>query len=345
MSAPPKIGIRLHGGMHPSECLRFAQTADDAGFDSLWFAENPFARGIIASAAICAAGTSRVAIGAGVFNPFGRHPAQIAMDIGALDEISGGRVSLGLGAGVAGAIESMGFSYDKPLSAVRDAVAIIRRALAGETVHYDGKVVSARNVTLGYAARADIAIYVAGRGAQTLAFCGAEAEGWIVSNMCTPGFIAAGAELMSQASTAAGRQKAPGIVRYVPCCVDADPAAAQRDATHAVAEMLPGFAALAKRVDTVRDGLLVGSGLDDGDIARAAERLAAGDDPARVLDRRFIAAYTIAGTPADCLAQMRAQAAQGITDFALTFAGATPLDDMRLLASAFVRPDPVISSP
>ena len=334
VTALPKLGIRLHGGMRPADCLAFAKAADELGFDAIWFAENPFARGIMAVAALCAAQTRRIRIGAGVFNPFGRHPAQIAMDIGALDEISGGRVSLALGSGVADAIDQMGFSYAKPLSAVRDAVTIIRGLLHGDSVDHDGQVLSAKGIRLGYAARADLPIYVAGRGAQTLAFCGAAADGWIVSNMCTPGFITTAAEILAAAAHDVGRAVAPGIVRYVPCCVDVDRAMALAAAKRAIAEMLPGFAALGTRVSTVRDGLLVGSGIGEGELAQAAARLRAGDDPGVVLDERFVAAYTVAGTPAECVAALRTQRGQGVTEVALTFAGDTPLDEMRLLASA-----------
>ena len=210
------------------------------------------------------------------------------------------------------------------------------RFCGGEAVHYAGKVLSARGIKLDYAARADLAIYIAGRGAQTLTFCGAAADGWIVSNMCTSAFIMAARDVIARAADAAKRDRTVDIVRYVPCCVHDDRAMAHLAAKQAVAEMLPGFAALSKRVETVRDGLLLGSGLDDDAIDVAARRVAAGEDPGIVLDDRFVAAYTIAGTPADCVAQLKAQRADGITDVALTFAGSSPLEEMRLLAEAIV---------
>ena len=67
------------------------------------------------AAAACAVATKTLRIGAGVFNPYNRHPTLIAMEIGALDELAGGRVQLGIGSGIGFAIERMGFSYGKPL--------------------------------------------------------------------------------------------------------------------------------------------------------------------------------------------------------------------------------------
>lgn len=107
-----------------------AKAAEAAGFASLWFAENPFARGIVPAATACALATRRIAIGAGVFNPYGRHPSVIAMEIGALDEVAGGRARLAIGAGVGSAIERMGLSYARPLTAVAEATAIIRALCA-----------------------------------------------------------------------------------------------------------------------------------------------------------------------------------------------------------------------
>lgn len=334
MSPLPKLSVRLHGGMPPHECLAFAQTADAAGLSGVWFAENAFTRGILPAATLCAARTERIHIGAGVFNPFSRHPALMAMEIGALDEVSGGRTSISIGAGVAGSVERMGFSYDKPLSAVRDAVTIVRGLLQGQEIRHDGKVLSAKGIRLEYPVRPDIAIHVAGRGEQTLKYCGEAADGWIVSNMCSPGFVGAAAQTVFGAAKTAGRTSMPEIVRYAPCSVRTDRAEAHLAAKHAIAEMLPGFVNLSKRVATVKDALITGTGITEAELDIAAGRLRAGDDPGAVLDERYIAAYAVAGTPDDCLAQARSQRVVGITDIALTFSGDAAHDEMRLLASA-----------
>ena len=80
-----------------------------------WFAENAFARGVLPAAAACAMATSRLRIGAGVFNPFSRHPTMMAMEIGALDELSDGRAMLGIGAGIGSSVQKIGSSSDKPV--------------------------------------------------------------------------------------------------------------------------------------------------------------------------------------------------------------------------------------
>src|SRR6516225_7966157 len=142
----PEIGIRLSGALAPRRCVALARAAERAGLSSVWFAENPFQRGILATAGACAAATERVRIGVGVVNPYGRHPTLIAMDFGGLDELSGGRAILGIGSGIAAAVRRMGFRDNRPVTAVREAIGIIRMMLTGTAATFDGKVFSVDDV-------------------------------------------------------------------------------------------------------------------------------------------------------------------------------------------------------
>ena len=332
MTALPKLAVRLHGGMSPQHCVAQARAAEMAGFDAIWFAENPFGRGILPAAAACAVATRHIAIGAGVFNPFNRHPSLIAMEIGALDELAGGRARLGIGSGIGSAVERMGLSYARPLTAVAEAVAIVRALLRGEEVSHKGKLFSVERVKLDYAPRTDIAIFMAGRGDASLKLAGEIADGLLLSNMCTPAFAARAAAMTRDAAGAVGRT-AIGVVQYMPCCVSADRGAALRAAKRAVGEMLPVYWALGGRLAAAKTALMAGSGIAEAEFAVAAQRLRAGEDADTVLDERYVAAFALAGTPADCRAQLSAAAAAGVTEVALTFAGAEAEAEMKFLAS------------
>ena len=74
------------------------------------------------TAAACAVATRRIRIGIGVWNPFNRHPSLIAMEIGALDELAQGRISLGIGSGLTSAIRKLGLDDKRPLAALGDPV-------------------------------------------------------------------------------------------------------------------------------------------------------------------------------------------------------------------------------
>ena len=330
----PSLSIRLHGGLSPQQCVAQARAAEAAGIGGVWFAENPFSRGILPAAAACAVATHTLRIGIGVFNPYSRHPVQIAMDAGALDELAGGRVRLGIGSGIGFAIERMGFSYDRPLTTLREAIAIVRALLRGEEVTRAGAVFSAQKAKLDFRARSDIPIYMAGRGHRSLLACGELADGLIVSNMCTAAFVAKAVGVLHDAARAAGRSKVPDVVQYVPCVPRADREEAHALAKEVVGEMLPAFWTLGQRLPAAKDALLDGSGISASDFATAVARLQAGEKAATALDERFVRAFTIAGDAQDCRAQATAYADAGVTELALTFSGAEAPEAMRLVADA-----------
>jgi 5,10-methylenetetrahydromethanopterin reductase len=325
----------MHGGMTPQQCVQQAQAAEAAGIDAVWFAENPFARGIMPAAAACALATRTQSIGAGVFNPYGRHPTLIAMEIGALDELSGGRVRLGIGSGLGHAVERMGFSTKRALTALREAIEILRALLRGDEVTYAGSVFNVQRVKLDYRARADIPIFMAARGDNAVKVCGEIADGMIVSNMCTAGFVAGAVRSLHESAQAAGRAIPPGVVQYMPCIARPDREDARRAAKRAVGEMLPAYWALGQRFPAAKNALLQGSGIVENEFAAVAARLKAGEAADVVLDDRYVAAFAIAGNADDCRAQAAAYTAAGVTELALTFSGATAAADMAYIGEAF----------
>jgi 5,10-methylenetetrahydromethanopterin reductase len=332
--ALPKLNVRLHGGMTPQECVAQARAAEAAGIDGIWFAENPFARGVVATAAACALATRTQSIGAGVFNPRGRHPTLIAMEIGALDELSGGRVRLGIGSGLVRAVERMGFSTKRSLTMLREAIVIIRGLLRGEEINFSGTAFTVQGVKLDYRTRADIPIFMAARGPNAVKTCGEIADGLIVSNMCTAGFIAGSVRRLHESAKAAGRA-VPGVVQYMPCVPLPDRDEAFRAAKRAIADMLPYYWTVAQRLPEAKAALMDGSGISEDDFATAVTRLSEGAAPDTVLDVRYVMAFTIAGNIEDCRAQAAAYAAAGVTELALTFFGPTAAADMAYIGPAF----------
>ena len=331
----PRLGVRLHGGLSPARCVELARAAEAAGFASVWFAENPFGRGVLPAAAACAVATKRVRIGIGVFNPFNRHPTLIAMEIGALDELAGGRAALGVGSGIGTAVERMGLKYDRPLGAVADTVAIVRAMLRGETADHSGRVFSAHGAALGFKPpRPQMPILMAARGDRSLALCGRIADGLMISNMCTPGFTGRARDIVTEAARAAGRPPPGEIVQYVPCVARPDRAEAHQAAKEMLGDMVTGFWSLGSRFPAARAAMLQGSGIDAPEFETAVERLAAGVPAAAALDDRYVAAFAIAGTVEDCLARAEGYAACGVGELVLTFTGARAGDEIAYLGAS-----------
>jgi 5,10-methylenetetrahydromethanopterin reductase len=317
MSSPLRIGMRLSGAVPARRCFELASMAEAFGLSSIWFAENPMERSVAAALGACAMATTRIELGVGVWNPFMRHPSQIAMEVGALDELSGGRLSLGLGSGLAAPIARLGIDNRRTLAALRDSVAIVRGLLGGEAFTYNGKAFSVEDTKLSFRpVRPAVPILLAARGPNALALAREIADGLIVSNMCPPAFAAQAASIAK-----------PGrLVQYVPCAVGPDRAKAMATMKPVLAGMLKSFWGLAQKVPAAHTSLVAHSGIPDADFAVAA----ASGEP----DERFFEAFTVTGDADDCRRRAAAYRAAGVTDLAVTFVGPDPIHDMAWLLRA-----------
>lgn len=333
MPGLPRLSVRLHGGLDPKSCVALGRGAEAHGYASVWFAENPSDRGVLPAASACVVATSRIRIGVGIVNPYTRHPALIAMEFGALDELAEGRVLLGIGSGIGAQIERLGYRY-RPLAAMEDAIRIVRALLGGEAVRYRGSVFSADNVALRFRPpRPLMPIYMAAMGDRSLALCGRIADGLIVSNMCPPGYTEDAVGIVTQEAERSGRVR-PDIVQYVPCVVRRDRDEARRSAKAAIGGMLTAFWPLGDDWPPLRDTIVRHSGIAKPEVIDALDRLRRGDSPAAVLDDRFIDAFAIAGTADDCLAAATRYRRAGVDELVLTFAGSQPAADMAHLGMA-----------
>src|SRR6476646_4127078 len=148
--------------------------------------------------------------------PISTHPTLIAQEAAVLDELSGGRIRLGIGSGIAQRIARLGTRY-RPLAALADAVQIVRGLLRHETVTYRGRAFSADGVALEFAApRPDMPIHLAAMADRSLALCGRLADGLIVSNLCPPAYTARAVAIVRESAAAAGRESLD-IVQYLHC--------------------------------------------------------------------------------------------------------------------------------
>jgi 5,10-methylenetetrahydromethanopterin reductase len=330
MNNMTNVGLRLHGGLDPLRCVELAKAAEANNFASVWFAENPFERGVLPTAAACAVATRRIRIGIGVWNPFNRHPSLIAMEIGALDELAQGRISLGIGSGLTSAIRKLGLDDKRPLAALGDTFHIVRGLLAGQEITYSGGVFSARGVRLGYVPpRPRMPIFMAARGDKALQLCGQISDGLVVSNMCPPGYTARAVDIVRQAAIESGRAIPAAVVQYVPCIPNPDGTQARRAIKATVAAMLRQFWG----VPSARAAMRYGN-IPDADLVAAVDRIAGGAPPEDALDDRFVDAFAIAGTADECLDRINAYAGAGVTEMVLTFVGPHPLADIAYLGGA-----------
>ena len=160
-----------------AEIVDLAVHAERLGFDRVWVYDEGLAtRDVYVVMAAIAAATDRIEIGPGITNPYTRHPGQTAAAIASLDELSGGRAFLGIGAGGSLTLDPLGIGRSRPLSAVRETIGVARALFEGGPVDHEGRTTTLRSASLSYG-RSDTEIWVAGRGPKMLAMGGELADG------------------------------------------------------------------------------------------------------------------------------------------------------------------------
>jgi alkanesulfonate monooxygenase SsuD/methylene tetrahydromethanopterin reductase-like flavin-dependent oxidoreductase (luciferase family) len=146
-------------GMPPSwsELLPIVQRAEEIGFDSIWFCDHLIERGVFPGVTLipweswsilsaAAAVTSRIQIGTIVLCTGFRNPALVAKMADTVDEISGGRLTLGIGAGWhESEFEAFGYPFDHRYSRFEEAFTIIRTLLREGRIDFEGQYYQARN--------------------------------------------------------------------------------------------------------------------------------------------------------------------------------------------------------
>ncbi len=169
-----------------SRMVDLALAAENLGYHRcLVYDEGLAARDVYITLAAIALATSSISMGPGITNPYTRHAASTAGAIASLDEISGGRAVLGIGAGGSLTLDPLGIARTHPLAAVRETIDACRHLFAGDTITCDGSQVALDQASLGYG-RPEIPIWLAGRGPKMLALGGASCDGVMLDFIYKP---------------------------------------------------------------------------------------------------------------------------------------------------------------
>jgi F420-dependent oxidoreductase-like protein len=214
-------------GMGPEEQLEAVQEAERLGYDSVWAAE---AYGSDAATVLAwlAAGTSRIKLGSAIFQMPARSPAMTAMTAATIDELSGGRMLLGIGSSGPQVAEGWhGQRFGRQLQRTREYVAVVRKALARERLEFAGETIQlplpdgpGKALKLMIAPRQErMPIYLAAIGPRNTALAGEIADGWIPT-FFSPEFVADFRALLQEGADRAGRSLAgfdiaPTVQTYV----------------------------------------------------------------------------------------------------------------------------------
>jgi len=223
-----RTGLLLLPSRPAAEVVELAVRAEALGYDDFWLADERFFREAYTLLGLAAARTSRIRLGPGVTDPYSRHPALTAMAIATLDEVSGGRAVLGLGAGVSG-FRELGIDSSRSAVAIREAVALIRALLAGQTVTVKGEQVRFTDGRLDFKApRADVPIYVASQREAGCRVAGRVADGAIMQGCVAEPLVRFFKERVTEGAQRAGRDAAGvELVARINVCIAEDAGAAR----------------------------------------------------------------------------------------------------------------------
>ena len=200
MSKTQRIGLFVVGDYNCQEVIRYAKVGEENGYDSIWLAEDLGFRDAMVPLASLAVSTTRIKLATGILPVYYRSPALTAMTAATLDELSGGRLILGLGSGAPRFLAAQGIDPSKPLGALREYVEIIQQILNGDSASYKGRFHNLNGVKLSFKPpRQKIPIYIAARRKKMLQLAGEIADGVFLSDgFCSESYLRWAHENVSQ---------------------------------------------------------------------------------------------------------------------------------------------------
>jgi 5,10-methylenetetrahydromethanopterin reductase len=183
------VGVLLNAEYPADELVRLGRLSEDLGYSQLWYTDIRLFRECYIGLAALAVATRRIALGPGVTDPHSRQPAVTASTMATLDELSGGRALLGFGLGGT-SFQELGIATPRPLTALREAVGVMRRLWQGEEVTFEGKVISLNGGRIQFSPVRDrLPIYFATHGARIASLAGEVADGVLIANTMVPAAV------------------------------------------------------------------------------------------------------------------------------------------------------------
>ena len=212
-----KLGVHIGYwglGLSAAEQLELVQEAERLGYDSVWTAE-AYGSDAVTILAWLAAQTERIKLGSAILQMPGRSAAMTAMTAATLDQLSGGRVLLGIGTSGPPVAEGWhGQRFARQLQRTREYVEVVRLALTRERLVYKGETLElplpdgpgkALKLTIA-PVQERIPVYVAAIGPRNTELTAEIADGWIPT-LFSPAHIAEFRPLLAAGFAQAGGGK------------------------------------------------------------------------------------------------------------------------------------------
>ena len=270
-----RFSVRLNNDLAVYQYVELAQQAESLGFDQFWVSNDLFLRsaGVILTAA--ALNTERIQVGSCILNPYTMNTAEIAMLGATLDEVSGGRFLLGLSAGAAEFLGWVGLRHGKPLTAMRESVAAVRKLLGNARAECEGEFLSwGEEAYMRFVVERQVPVYIGGMGPRMLELAGEIGDGAL------PLLFPPERYYMARPQVAAGqalRENDDAQFDFATCIWVS--ASRDRDAARKVLAQKVAYYGSAMNEDVLAD-----LGLEPADFAPITKALVADRDEARAIE-------------------------------------------------------------
>ena len=325
-------GVALQGVDEPATFIAMVREIEDLGFDHLWITDSSLhARNCYVALTIAALNSTHLTLGTAVTNPLTRHPAITAAAIASVDEISGHRTVLGIGAGDRPLL-ALGLN-PSPLADLEAAIVTIRALWRGGRVDAAAGSFSLRDAQLRFGARADIPVFISASGPRTLELAGRVADGVILLAGLFPeaiewalDHIDSGAQAARTDRVATGGAVTPHLGVFAYGAIDDDRQRALEHARPIAAwfpQPAPDACRVAGRSDVVTDD--VRRAYAGGEFQEAAEA-------AKLLPDDFVRKMALAGDEADARAAIAAVLGAGADSMHVFPLGDRRMDTVRAFA-------------
>jgi len=290
-----------------------AKMAEEYGYRYFVHADQRFngERDVFVTLTADALSTKTIRIGPCVSDPYTRIPGMLATAIASLDEVSGHRALLTLGAGGVG-FKQLHLERKHPNTAIREALIIIKRLLRGEEVTFDGKLFKTTKAKINFPTKGDIPIFIATRSPKNLELAGELADGAVLASYASPEQVAYAVERVKIGATRGNRKLEDiKLIAWLYTSVSDNSKAAVENVRPFVTqalintspEMYPiifkGFPGLQEFIESYKPS---------GISSRAYE------------DRKFltddvIRRFSVAGTPQECVEKIKSINKLGVNTF------------------------------
>lgn len=180
------IDLILEADLTAQQVSELAVLAESYGFRGLWTQNYSSARDAFICLVPAGLATRRILLGPVVVSPYEMHPIKIANSLMTLNEVTGGRAMIVIGAG--GEWPGiLGVGHGKRITGCGEAIEIVRKAIEGGVVNFDGQVYKARNYrSLWARGQRPPLVYAGSTGEKMLAMATRVAEGTMLSDIALP---------------------------------------------------------------------------------------------------------------------------------------------------------------